>query len=71
MVSIDPIPHTYPRGIRRQVRDYLMTEQIEINPLIGAPRFLAFQYTAVKLPRCAKIVNGKSQMERIHKGFCH
>jgi hypothetical protein len=46
------------------MRDNLMAEKVEIDPLVGRPPFGAAHDKAVKMPRFGKIVDGKGQMER-------
>jgi hypothetical protein len=56
------------RGLRsvrakREMRDDLMSEEIEIDPVIGAPTFGASKEFAVKAARCTKVVNWECEVE--------
>jgi len=49
--------------LRRKVGDYLMAEQVEVDPLIGATAFRAAEQSAVEPPRSGKVIDWKSEMK--------
>ena len=63
VVGVDFVLMTNARAFRREMRDDLMTVQIEIDPLIRASAFRAAQNAAVKSARFFQIFYGKCQMK--------
>src|SRR5215213_5614425 len=65
VVGIDVVRCFNSGRLRRQVRDDLMAEEIEIDPVIGATTFFTFEHIAIKPAGGIEIVYWKSKMEKI------
>jgi hypothetical protein len=57
-------------GGRLQVRDNLVAEEIEVNPLSGTAALRTSQNCAVKITRGVKIINRKGDMKRGQSHKC-
>ena len=63
VMPIHGIMRRYAACRRIQMRDNLVAEKVEIDPLVGRPPFGAAHDDAVKMARFGKVVDGKSEME--------
>ena len=52
-------------AVDRQVRDELVAEEVEVDPLGGAAAFGAAEQLAIEPARVAQAANGYGQMERL------
>ena len=68
MIAIDLVAVDDP-GIRREMRDDLVSVKVEIDPFRRTSAFLAVQDAAVELARFLKIAHRKCKMEKIHTFF--
>ena len=70
VVTVNRIGGAAPHGIGRQVSDYLMAIEVEIDPMIGASPLRTAEKIAVESTRSGQIVDGKGEMERrqCHRG---
>ena len=64
VMAIDRVGVRWRPDRRVQMRNNLMTEQIEIDPLLRRPPFGTAQHIAIEMPGISQIVNRESQMER-------
>jgi hypothetical protein len=63
ILAIDGVRQSSALGVRREMGDDLMTIEIEIDPVVGAPPFGAAEQLAVEAARSGKIVDGKGEVE--------
>jgi hypothetical protein len=50
------------------VRDDLVTEEIEVDPLFGAAAFGATEHRAVEMARSLEIIDGERNVEGTKRG---
>ncbi len=69
IVAVDGITlaRTVPRGgVRLQMRDDLVAEEIEVDPFSRTAAFRAAEHRAVEAARCREIIYGERNVKRSH-----
>jgi hypothetical protein len=69
VMAVDRVGRLRRARVRRQMRDDLVPEQVEVDSRIARPPLRTAQHTTVKGARRGKVMDGKGEMERTrHEG---
>lgn len=69
VIGIDWIVHPHTGGFGREVRNYLMAVEVEVDPTLGTATLFAAEHSAVKAARLVQVMDGKCEMEWMHRPY--